>query len=167
MKMRTPLLLGLLLAATLPVRGEIEVATSQNHSFQSPMVLTVDFPVTDASRWGQGEWLRGSDYAQLAGYVCDHASIKDMEVSFEPSKNGKVRVTVKGVLAVSRGHDKSIDLGLDVVNSDIVVGSIVEEGLKVEEKEERKWKAHMDISPLALSSAPGPRLRISMTVEDD
>jgi len=167
MKMRTPWLLGLLVAAIVPASGEIQVATSKNHSFQSPMVLTLDFPVSDVSRWGQGEWLRGADYASLAGYSCDNVSIKNMEVSFEPSKNGKVRVNVKGILAASSGHDKSVDLSLDLINSDIEGGSATEEGLEVEEEEERKWKTHMEVSPLALNTAPGPKLRLSVTVEDD
>jgi len=167
MRSMTPLLLSLAMIAAMPAKGEIQVATSENRTFDSPMVLTVDVPVTESSRWGQGEWLRGSDYASLSGYTCDHVSIKDMEVSFEPAKNGKVRVNVKGILAAARGHDKSVDVSLDLVNSDVVVGSVVQEGIKVEEKEERKWKAHMDVTPLALNTAPGPKLRIRLSVEDD
>src|SRR5262245_25011534 len=168
MKALVPVLVSLTIAAAAaPARGEVQVAASQNPTFQSPMVLTVDFPVTDASRWGQGEWLRGSDYGSLTGYVCDHVSIKNLQVSYEPTKNGKVRVNFKGILAAASGHDKSVNLSLDLVNSDIVVGSATEEGISVEEKEEKKFKAHIDVSPLALSSAPGPKLRISMAVEDN
>jgi hypothetical protein len=167
MKAFIPVLLSLTIVAASPAKCAIEVATSQTKSFQSPMVLTVDFPVTESSRWGQGEWLRGSDYASLPGYVCDNVSIKNMQVSFEPSKNGKVRVIVKGILAASEGHDKSVDLNLDLITSDIVVGSATEEGIKVEEEKEEKWKAHMEVSPLALSATPGPKLRISMAVEDN
>ena len=166
MRTRTLMLSGLLLAAIVPARGEIQVAASKNQRFQSPMVLTLDFPVTDSSRWGQGEWLRGADYAALPGYVCDDVSIKNMEVSFEPSKNGTVRVNLKGIIAAAEGHDKAVVLNLDLLNSDIIVGS-AQDDIEVEEEDEKKWKASMEVSPLALNTAPGPQLRISMTVEDD
>jgi len=167
MKMRTLMLAGLLLAAILPARGEIQVAASRNQRFESPMVLTLDVPVSDASRWGQGEWLRGADYASLAGYVCDQVSIKNLQVSYEPAKDGKVRVNFRGMLVAASGHDKSVDLNLDLLNSDVVVGSATQEGISVEEDEEKKFKAHMDVTPLALNTAPGPKLRLSVTVEDD
>jgi len=156
----------LMILASTPALAEIEVASSKTKQFDSPMVLTVDFPVTESSRWGQGEWLRGSDYASLPAYVCDHVSIKNLQVAFEPSKNGKVRVIVRGTLAASEGHDKAVDLNLELVNSDIVVGTATEE-IKIEEEQEEKWKTHMDVTPLALNTTPGPKLRISMSVEDD
>ena len=138
MKALIPLMFSLTLVAATPAKSEVQAAASQNKTFQSPMVLTVDFPVTDSSRWGQGEWLRGADYGSLPGYVCDHVSIKNLQVSYEPAKNGKVRVNFRGLLVAAPGHDKSVDLSLDLVNSDIVVGSATEEGISVEEKEEKK-----------------------------
>src|SRR5262245_14946083 len=162
-----PVIFSLSIVAAVPTRAEIQVATSQGKTFQSPMVLTVDFPVTDSSRWGHGEWLRGEDYGSLPGYVCDHVSIKNLQVSYEPAKNGKVRVNFRGLLVAAPGHDKSVDLSLDLVNSDIVVGSVTDEGISVEEKEEKKFKAHMDVTPLALNTTPAPTLRISMAVENN
>jgi hypothetical protein len=167
--MRVASLCGLVatVLSAVPACAEIEATAGSTREYESPLTLTVDFPMADSARWGKGEWVSGADFAELAEYVCDRVSVRKLEVAVDPGKRGVARVAFRGVLAARAGHDKSVTLKLELLAGDEVLGSTTVSEIGVEEKKENGWKARLEVPGARFSAASAPRLRITMSVEDD
>src|SRR5262245_1463249 len=68
MRLRSLLVWALILVPGLPSRGAIAASGGMTKEYQSPLTLMLDFPLSDASRWGKG-WASGADFAALPEHV--------------------------------------------------------------------------------------------------
>jgi hypothetical protein len=151
---------------SVPARAEIGVSGAKIQRFDSPMALTLDFPLTDSSQWVKGKWVSGPDYSTISNYVCNNVSLKKFQVSVENRKDGKARISFEGTLAATAGGDRDVAMTIELLKGDEVIGSDTDHS-SVEEKKTKDWDARIEVSPSLLTSTPSPKVRITVAVTEN
>jgi hypothetical protein len=167
-----------LIAILLPTAVFAQVGASQGVSaakanapqgqteFESPMVLTAPFPLTDRSNWSEAFWSDEKDLA-FHEYRCDGIAIHDMQMRAIAQENGVVEIDVRGHFDSLKGHDKRVDMKFEFLNADSVVATGYSDALKAPEAKTKRFGFKFTIPAVAIQSDPPTRMRITLTDSDD
>jgi hypothetical protein len=133
--------------------------------FHSPMILTATFPLADRSLWGTGKWTDPELLRPFRDFRCDGVTIEEMRMRGKLRADGRLEVDVKGEFDSVAGHDKRVDMKVELLNGDTVVGVGYSVRLKAPEGEERRFG--FDFDTPAGELLPATRLRITFSDYDD
>ncbi len=165
------------IAALLPAVSSAQITASQglapvqgnsapiDTQFHSPMVLTIPFPPDARGLWGNGKWTDPGTFQQLRDFRCDGIAIADMQVRSQI--NNKITVEIKGKFDSIRGHDKRVDMKLEFLSGDEVIGVGYAEKLKAPEAKDKHFYAGLDFPAHQIQNRTPTQLRITFSDYDD
>jgi hypothetical protein len=146
-----------------PVQGKNALIDTQYHS---PMVLTIPFPPDVRGHWGNGKWTDPSILQQLRDFRCDGIAIANMQVRSTLDSN-KLMVQIKGKFDSIRGHDKRVDMKLEFLSDDAVIGVGYAEKLKAPEGEDKHFSAILNFPANHVQDRTPTHVRITFSDYDD
>jgi len=136
-------------------------------AFHSPMMLTLPFPLADRNQWGTGKWSEPGVLDPIADYRCDGVALRDVSMRGAIDKGGSLSVDVKGKLDNVPGHDKRVDLKIELLNGDAVGATGYAYRLKAPESKTHGFKFALSFPAAVIQSDPATRMRITLTDYDD
>ncbi len=135
--------------------------------FHSPMVLTLPFPLADRSSWGNGKWSEPGLLDPVQDYRCDGVAMRDVSMRGALDPAGNLSVEVRGKFDNVPGHDKRVDVRLDLLDGDAVAATGYAYRLRAPENKARGFKFNLSLPAAAIRSDPATRMRITLTDYDD
>jgi len=153
-------------AQGVPAAAPATAPLSANE-FHSPMVLSLPFPLTDRTQWGTGKWSEPGALDPIQDYRCDGVALMDVSMRGALDKSGSLSIDVKGRLDNVPGHDKRVDLKIELLNGDAVAATGYAYRLKAPERKTRGFKLALSFPAAAIQSDPATRMRITVTDYDD
>jgi hypothetical protein len=141
----------------------VEQSKPSPDHFTSPMELEFPLAVADSSLWGVGEVRRDS----ISRYVCDGVSFRDFSTEALKPRKGKVAVTFRPVLYAEAGVDKRVDISIDVLRGDAVIGSDAVKNLKLGEKKTAEAALTVQLATSDFEGSGALTVRMTTVVRDD
>ncbi len=139
------------------------------------MVLTIPIPPDARNLWRNGKWTDRGNFQQLRDFRCDGIAIADMQVRRElsdkfllfPWQTQKVLVEIKGKFDSIRGHDKRVDMKLEFLSDDEVIGVGYAEKLKAPEAKVKRFDEELDFPAQPIKDQTPTHVRITFSAYDD
>jgi hypothetical protein len=158
---------AVLLALSLPaaasgqiVARQAEAATPQRQTFTSPMELEIPLPWLDELAPNQIRHVEG-----VRDFVCDGVFVQSMSVRRGyGSKNAVFDLTV--VLGVEPGHDKYVNMGLELLLAEAPAVRLRAIAGQVEERKIRVFNVPIKVESARLAAA-SPILRLRLSARND
>ena len=153
---------AVVLSPHLPAQTIVRGPSDNEH--RSPMVLETDFVLAKSQQWNQRQWHESVAYRDLSRHICEDLTISYFAMDVQTAKDGMARVRLKGRVRNIGRRDKDANVQVDLVKGNRVLASL-NDGLEIEEDEEAGWGGSLKVEPSQLTSAPEPRVRITLTIE--
>jgi len=155
--------------AVAPVQGNRAPIDTQ---FHSPLVLTIPIPPEARNLWGNGKWTDRSTFQQLRDFRCDGIAITDMQVRSKLSRRNflsreQFLVEIKGKFDSVRGHDRRVDMKLELLSDDEVIGVGYVEKLKAPEAKDKSFDEELDFPTQPINDRAPTHVRITFSDYDD
>ena len=153
------LVAGLALAA--PARAQ-EATAPAGEDLCAPKGLTI--PLAAASPRAWNTWVSNSD---LKDRECGGVAVTELRSRAKKNAEGELDVTFKVTIYTKPGHDKRVNVTIEVLASDRVLKSTTIEKIDAEEKKNAHGSGYLVLPVDMIQSEADPRLRVSLEVVDD
>ena len=153
------LIAGLGLAARA---GAQESTAPSGADLCAPKGLTIPFEAARPSAWNT--WVASGD---LKDRHCGGVSVIELRSRAKKTVQGELAVTFKVITYTRPGHDKRVNVMIEVLASDRVLKSTTIEAIDAEEKKNGHGSGFLLLPIDMVQNEADPRLRISLEVTDD
>lgn len=140
--------------------------TSVESPYHSPMVLTIPLPPDARDVWGRDKWTDSRTFQHLRDFRCDGIAITDMQLRSAMSSK-RLRVEIKGKFDSIRGRDKRVDMKLEFLSDDEVIGVGYADKLKAPEAKDRQFTIGLDFRDTRVQNRTPTHVRITFSDYDD
>jgi len=135
-----------------PVRGE---------ELCAPRGVTIPFAAASPRSWNT--WVSSTD---LKDTYCHNVAVQEVRTRAKKNAKGELEVTFKVTTYTKPGHDKRVDLTIEVLAAGRVLKSTTIEGIDAEEKKNAHGTGYL-VMPVDLLPAEGDALlRVSLEAVD-
>jgi hypothetical protein len=143
----------------------VTAAQGSTAQFNSPMILTASFPLADRQLWRSAEWTDPNALSAFRDFRCDGIAIAEMQMRGKLQDDGKLKIDIKGRFDTLPGNDKLVDMKVELLNGDTLVGVGYASKLGAPEGKQKKfgfsfYTQYSDLQPTT-------HLRITFTDFDD
>src|SRR2546426_7632288 len=128
----------------------------------APKGLTIPFEAARPRAWNT--WVSSSD---LKDRDCRGVSAIELRSRAKKTAQGELAVTFKVTTYTKPGHDKKVNVMIEVLASDRVLKSTTIEAIDAEEKKNGHGSGFLLLPIDMVQNEADPRLRISLEVTDD
>ncbi len=147
--------------ALLPPLQAQEQAPARSETLCAPGGVTLPFASASPRSWNT--WVSSTDLKEM---YCHDVAVIEFRSRAKKNAQGELEVTFKVTTFTKPGHDKRVDVTIEVLAADRVVKSTTIEGIDAEEKKEAHGTGYL-VVPIDLLPAEGDaRLRVSLEVVD-
>jgi hypothetical protein len=153
------LVAGLALATPLLAQ---DGAAPSGRDLCAPKGLTIPFAAASPRAWNT--WVTQSD---LKDDECGGVALTELRSRAKKNAQGELDVTFKVTIHTKPGHDKRVNVTIEVLASDRVLKSTTIEAIDAEEKKNGHGSGYLVLPVDMIQSEADPRLRVSLEVVDD
>ena len=156
--MTIAVLSGVALPIPLHARDQ---APARREELCAPGGVTIPFAAASPRSWNT--WVSSTDLKEM---YCHDVAVTEIRSRAKKNTQGEIEVTFKVTTFTKPGHDKRVDVTIEVLAGDRVVKSTTIDGIDAEEKKEAHGTGYL-VMPVDLLPADGDaRLRVSLEVVD-
>jgi hypothetical protein len=149
------------LALAVPLFAQ-EGAAPSGRDLCAPKGLTIPFAAASPRAWNT--WVSQSDFKDDE---CGGVAVTELRSRAKKNAQGELEVTFKVTTYTKPGHDKRVNVTIEVLASDRVLKSTTIERIDAEEKKNAHGSGYLVLPVDMIQSEAEPRLRVSLEVADD